>query len=118
MDGRINRAAAAWRVRDGLVAYDAALGAMQDRAAAIRAGTAARRCGCWSIRRSTPPAPARSRATCQPAGFPTFAAGRGGQWTYHGPGQRTAYVMLDLTRPHGRSPRGTCAPMSGGWRSG
>ena len=56
------------------------------------------------------PAAVHRRHLC-PAGathrarpFPTFAAGRGGQWTYHGPGQRTAYVMLDLNRPHGTVP--------------
>ncbi|MEO9190674.1 MAG: lipoyl(octanoyl) transferase LipB, partial [Acetobacteraceae bacterium] len=43
---------------------------------------------------------ARPDDLAQPDRFPTFAAGRGGQWTYHGPGQRTAYVMLDLGRPH------------------
>ncbi|GBR37841.1 lipoate-protein ligase B [Neoasaia chiangmaiensis NBRC 101099] len=47
---------------------------------------------------------ARSEDLTNPHGFDTFEAGRGGQWTYHGPGQRIVYVMLDLTRPHGDVP--------------
>lgn len=47
---------------------------------------------------------ARAEDLINSQGYPTFEAGRGGQWTYHGPGQRIAYVMLDLTQPHGPLP--------------
>ena len=47
---------------------------------------------------------ARQEDLFNPAGYPTYPAGRGGQWTYHGPGQRIAYVMLNLSQPHGSVP--------------
>ncbi len=89
----------------GLTPYPDALAAMQQRVAEIRAGAAAEQV--WLVEHPplyTAGTSARPEELTDPARFPTFAAGRGGQWTYHGPGQRTAYVMLDLTRPHGSVP--------------
>jgi lipoyl(octanoyl) transferase len=92
----------AWRISDGLTAYPDALAAMEARVAAIRAGEAGELV--WLVEHPplfTAGTSARPEELFNPRGFPTYAAGRGGQWTYHGPGQRTGYVMLDLTRPHG-----------------
>jgi lipoyl(octanoyl) transferase len=75
---------------------------MQRQVAAIRAGEAAELV--WLVEHPplyTAGTSARAEQLIEPERFPTFASGRGGQWTYHGPGQRVAYVMLDLMRPHG-----------------
>ncbi|HYZ63403.1 MAG TPA: lipoyl(octanoyl) transferase LipB [Acetobacteraceae bacterium] len=92
-----------WQIDDAPVPYAAALASMQARAAAIREGRADELV--WLLEHPslyTSGSSARMDDLREPARFPVFSAGRGGQWTYHGPGQRTAYVMLDLTRPHGR----------------
>ncbi len=88
----------AWVTAPGLVPYPQALAAMAGRTAAIRAGTAGDLV--WLVEH---PPTYTSGTSATPEGmldprFPVFAAGRGGQWTYHGPGQRTAYVLLDLAR--------------------
>lgn len=94
-----------WRIDDGLTGYQAALAAMQDRVAAIRAGAASEQV--WLVEHPplyTAGTSAKPEELTDPHRFPTYNAGRGGQWTYHGPGQRTAYVMLDLNRRHGSVP--------------
>jgi lipoyl(octanoyl) transferase len=87
-----------WRVGHGLIPYEEAVAFMQARAAAIAAGNA--RELVWLIEH--PPlysAGTSARAEdVVDARFPVFASGRGGQTTYHGPGQRVAYAMLDLKR--------------------
>jgi lipoyl(octanoyl) transferase len=91
-------AAVEWRVSDRLVPYPAALAIMDTRAAAIAAGTAAELV--WLLEHPplyTAGTSARPEQLIE-ARFPVHAAGRGGQFTYHGPGQRVAYVMLDLGR--------------------
>ena len=91
-----------WRIGEGLTPYPHALDLMAERVAAIRAGTADELV--WLVEHPplyTAGSSARPEELVEPDRFPTYAAGRGGHWTYHGPGQRTAYVMLDLQRPHG-----------------
>src|SRR5208283_357444 len=94
-----------WRISDGLTQYPEAQALMRDRVAAIRNGIEGELV--WLVEHPpiyTAGTSAKPAELTDPFRFPTFAAGRGGQWTYHGPGQRTVYVMLDLNRPHGRVP--------------
>jgi lipoyl(octanoyl) transferase len=88
-----------WRISAAPVAYPDALAAMEERVAAIRAGAA--RELVWLLEHPslyTAGTSARIQDLLAPRRFPVFDAGRGGQYTYHGPGQRVAYVMLDLQR--------------------
>ena len=88
-----------WRVSDAPVAYPDALAFMEERAAAIRAGTA-REC-VWLLEHPplfTAGTSADPAELMNPLDLPVFEAGRGGRYTYHGPGQRVGYVMLDLER--------------------
>jgi len=87
-----------WRVSESLVEYDDAVAEMEARAAAIADGTAPEQV--WLLEHPplyTAGTGARADEIVEPR-FPLFQTGRGGQTTYHGPGQRIAYVMLDLKR--------------------
>jgi lipoyl(octanoyl) transferase len=88
-----------WRVTPGLSPYAETLAEMEARAAAIRAGDA--RELVWLLEHPplyTAGTSADPAELFNPAGFPVHAAGRGGRYTYHGPGQRVGYVLLDLER--------------------
>ena len=90
---------AGWAVSSGLVDYPAAVAAMEARAAAIAEGRAGELV--WLLEHPplyTAGVSARPADLLDPGRFPVFRSGRGGQFTYHGPGQRVAYVMLDLSR--------------------
>ena len=96
---QIVRSQLEWRVADGLVAYPEAVAFMEARAAAIRGGTAPETV--WLLEHPplyTAGTSARPEDLLDAVRFPVFQAGRGGQYTYHGPGQRVAYVMLDVRR--------------------
>jgi lipoyl(octanoyl) transferase len=97
--GRTDGAPAGWAVSQGLVDYPAAVAAMEARAAAIAEGAAGELV--WLLEHPplyTAGVSAKPGDLLEPDRFPVFQSGRGGQFTYHGPGQRVAYVMLDLTR--------------------
>ena len=88
-----------WRLGDTPVDYRAAVEEMERRVAAIRAGTAAELV--WLLEHPpiyTAGTSAREEDLLEPGRLPIHRTGRGGQYTYHGPGQRIAYVMLDLRR--------------------
>lgn len=88
-----------WAISTDYVPYPAAVAAMEARAAAIAEGAAGELV--WLLEHPplyTGGVSAKSADLIEPDRFPVFASGRGGQYTYHGPGQRVAYVMLDMTK--------------------
>jgi len=88
-----------WRVSDGPAPYEDALRFMEGRAAAVREGSASE---CVWLLEHPPLFTAGTSADpaelFNPQHFPVYEAGRGGRYTYHGPGQRVGYVMLDLEK--------------------
>jgi lipoyl(octanoyl) transferase len=86
-----------WRVSPGLTDYAVALAEMEARAAAIRDGSASELI--WLLEHPpviTGGTSAAEQELLEPGRFPVHRAGRGGRYTYHGPGQRVGYVLLDL----------------------
>ncbi len=88
-----------WRISPGLVPYPDAVAAMEARAGAIAEGRASELV--WLLEHPplyTAGTSAKADDLLAPGRFPLFPTGRGGQFTYHGPGQRVGYVMMDLRR--------------------
>ena len=86
-----------WRITDGLTEYNEAVAVMEARAAAIADGSASELV--WLIEHPplyTAGTSAKPQDLTDPNRFPVHTSKRGGQYTYHGPGQRVVYVMLDL----------------------
>jgi lipoyl(octanoyl) transferase len=109
--GRPDGAPVGWAVSTEYVPYPAAVAAMEARAAAIAEGTAGELV--WLLEHPplyTAGISSKPADLIAPDRFPVFESGRGGQFTYHGPGQRVAYVMLDLTQ-RGRDVRAFVAAL-------
>ncbi|NBX03123.1 MAG: lipoyl(octanoyl) transferase LipB [Alphaproteobacteria bacterium] len=88
-----------WKISDNLVDYEAAVTAMENRVADIIAGSADEMV--WLLEHPplyTAGTSAKPSDLIDPTRFPVFSSGRGGQFTYHGPGQRVGYVLLDLKK--------------------
>ncbi|MGE0698894.1 MAG: lipoyl(octanoyl) transferase LipB [Hyphomicrobiaceae bacterium] len=102
-----------WLVSDALVPYETALSVMDARAAGIATGTSSELV--WLLEHPplyTAGTSAKPEDLLQPERFPVYQAGRGGQFTYHGPGQRIVYVMLDVKR-RGGDVRGFVSALEG-----
>lgn len=93
-----------WKITPGLTPYPDALAAMEARVATVRDGTAEELV--WLLEHPplyTSGTSAKPSDLLQPQGLPVYATGRGGQYTYHGPGQRIAYVVRNL-KSHSAQP--------------
>ncbi|MDX2234031.1 MAG: lipoyl(octanoyl) transferase LipB [Hyphomonadaceae bacterium] len=109
----MNEAPIGWAISPRAVEYPAAVAAMEARAAAIADGSADELV--WLLEHPalyTAGVTAREADLLEPARFPVFRTDRGGQFTYHGPGQRVAYVMMDLKR-RGRDVRAYVQDLEG-----
>lgn len=107
-----DRSAVDWMTSPGLSGYPFAISAMEDRARRIRLGEAPE--AIWLLEHSplyTAGTSARVADLKDPDRLPVFKTGRGGQYTYHGPGQRIAYVMLDVQRRFGTDVRAFVATL-------
>ena len=94
-----------WEISKKTISYPFAFSRMQEISQKIRQEGAAERV--WLLEHPplyTAGTSAKQEDLFNPQNYPTYDAGRGGQWTYHGPGQRIAYVMMDLQKQHGTIP--------------